>query len=427
MVLDKRNVYISIFVVSILGLAIVQHQYLRVGMMLARTQFAEKIQRSAGEIQLGLESRNQLTFLIGSVLEKDTTFFRTSPDSVLSASRHFLRDYLRESFVKNGVTADFDFVLKTRDAQYYLEGPEGRKEAESDEYPIPLRGYLPETFDKEFVLYIRFDPLKGYFLSQLNGLIYPSIFFLAGILLTVIWALRTYYWQRKTLQTTHEFLDNLTHELRTPVFSIQLAARLMQEKSSNSDDKLISLIKTQTARLTDHIDRVLQLAALERQRGVFQVKTFDLHETLTQLCKEYTEVAELDGFRFQCDLGPGPYPIEGDDWHLSNAVFNLLDNARKYSDQPEIALRAYRNGKSIVVEVEDNGCGIPEREHQRIFEKYYRVLDGNLHPVKGFGLGLNYVQKVVRKSRGRIELQSELGKGTVFRLIIPRKKIHGEN
>lgn len=412
--------------ISILGLAIVQHQYLRVGLKLARTQFSEKIGRSTEDIQEGLGYRNQLTYLIASALERDTTFFRTSPDSVLDASSYFLRDYLKESFLKNGVEADFNFVLKTRDAQYYLEGPEGAVEKASDVYPIPLQGYLPDTFKREFVLYIQFRPLERYFLSQLNGLIYPSLLFLTGILFTVIWALRTYYWQRHKIEATHEFLNNLTHELRTPVFSIQLATRLMQEKGVPGNDNLLTMIRTQTDRLTDHIDRVLQLSSLEKQRDAFKIQEFDLRETLQRLCSEFAELSRLENIGFTYELDRGPFWIQGDEWHLSNAISNLLDNARKYAKDPEIQLKAHREGRVLRVEVSDNGPGIDRKDRKRIFHKYVRVADGNLHPVKGYGLGLNYVQKVIRKSKGTIKVDSVLGTGTTFVLNLPIVRTHAE-
>ncbi len=311
--MKRRNIYIVVFVVSVLGLAFVQYKYLRVGLKLASTQFSEKIELSAAEIQEELSYKNQLTFLMANALAKDTTYFRTSSDSIIDASSHFFRDYLQDTFTKNGLRADFSYELSTRDASYYLKGPGKESEFSSESFPVPLKGYLPELFDRQFVLNIRFKPLRSYFYSQLNGLIYPSVLFLLGIIITVIWALRTYYWQSHKIEATNEFLNNLTHELRTPVFGIQLATKILQEKQGSENQALLSLIRSQTDRLTGHIDRVLQLSALENLTHAFEMKTFDLRRSLMGWAEEFSQLAELEGFTFSSDLGSDPLWIRADE------------------------------------------------------------------------------------------------------------------
>ena len=139
--------------VSIFGLAYVQYQYLKIGLNLAKVQFNEKIEKAIVDIKSGLRTENELTFLVASALLRDTTFFKSNPDSVLDASSYFLNDYLRENLTKNGVEADFAYTLMTRDSVYYLNSPEGFTRTEKNsEFPILLEGYLPNTFENRFVL-----------------------------------------------------------------------------------------------------------------------------------------------------------------------------------------------------------------------------------------------------------------------------------
>ncbi len=227
----KRIFFITLFVISIIGLAVIQYRYLKIGLNLARVQFSQKIALVGADVQKDLFGRNQLTFLLANALEKDTSYFRTEPAVLEDASRYFLEDYLKERLVDHEIDRDFSFALKARDSSYYLRSAQKPREAEMDfRYPIEMKGYLSDRLDKRVVLQLEFQNLDGYFLSQLNGLTLPSILFLFGILAVVLWVLRTYYWQRKVITTTNAFINNLTHELRTPVFSISLATKILDAK-----------------------------------------------------------------------------------------------------------------------------------------------------------------------------------------------------
>jgi len=418
--LINRNLILGIFVISIFGLAYVQYQYLKIGLNLAKVQFNEKVEKAMVDIKKGLKTENELTFLLASAMQRDTSFFKTNPDSVLDASSHFLNDFLQVSLVQNGIETDFTYSLMTRDSAYYLKSPKSLVvDGDSADFPIVLEGYLPNSFEQQFILNLKFQDVNRYFLSQLNGLTVPSILFLMGILAVIIWALRTYYWQRKVITTTDAFINNLTHELKTPVFSISLASKMLQDKVDASGKTFVDIIKQQSQRLSVHIDKVLELATMEKKKEVFALEPIDFHPALEKVCTDFRALTALEDIQFSYALEEGPFSIMGELFHLRNVINNLLDNAKKYSNEPHIELRAKKNSGNLVISVKDNGYGISKEEQKRIFEKYYRVNSGDTHNVKGFGLGLHYVKLIVKRHRGRIELESELNKGTLIIINIP--------
>jgi len=406
--------------VSIFGLAYVQYQYLKIGLNLAKVQFNEKIEKAMVDIKSGLRTENELTFLVASALLRDTTFFKSNPDSVLDASSYFLNDYLRENLTKNGVEADFAYTLMTRDSVYYLNSPEGFTRTEKNsEFPILLEGYLPNTFENRFVLNLKFNSLNRYFLSQLNGLVLPSLLFIVAIIVAIIWGLRTYYWQRRVITTTDAFINNLTHELKTPVFSINLASKMLADKVDDSGTTFLAIIKQQSQRLSDHIENVLELATIERKRSAIQLKPINFEPYLRKVCEEFKVLVSLEEVVFTYQIQGDAFNIIGEPFHLENVVNNLLDNAKKYSESPRIQLKAYKDQKFFYLDIEDNGRGISQKEQQKVFDKYYRATEKDLHAVKGFGLGLNYVKTVIKRHKGKILLKSTLGQGTIVSIQIP--------
>ena len=419
-ILRQRILFIALFVVSIAGLAVVQYQYLRIGLNLARIQFSQHIADAGADIRAGLYGRTQLTYLLESALERDSTRFNTGLDHMTDASRHYLEDFLREKLIDNEIDADFSFSLMTRDSTFYLSSAQGlQRPAEGMIYPLELEGYLPSQLGQRLILQLQFADLTTYFLLQLNGLTLPSLLFLAGILVAVLWVLRTYYWQQRTLTTTHEFINNLTHELRTPVFSISLAAKILKEKVKQAEKPLTESILQQTARISDHIDKVLELGGMERSSATISLEEVDFRPALESVCSQFEALCTLEGTHFSFVLEEGPMPLMASVFHLENAVNNLLDNARKYGRGTPVRLEARRAGRQLEIEVSDQGPGIAPREHKKIFKKYYRIPDGDRQGVRGYGLGLSYVKTVAERHRGKIQIRSGAGTGTSISLVLP--------
>ena len=421
--MKRKGIYIVLFIICIFGLAVVQYQYLRIGLNLAKVQFDKKIGTVTETIRNDLSTKNQLTNLVGSALEKDSSFFTVPINSLKDASSHFLNDFITSRLVEHGIDTDFSYELHSRNAEYYLKSPLGfKKDDKTVVYPIELSGYLPELVDKRLILELKFRDLKYYYLSQLNGLTVPSFLFILGIIISVIWITRTFYWQHNLITTTNDFINNMTHELKTPVFSIGLATKLLSEKLDDNQKRLVGIIRQQVERLNLHIDKVLELGSLESDKKAIKLKEVDFRPYLENLCREYEILVSIEQVSFSYELVSGEYMINAEVFHLENAVNNLLDNAKKYSPVPVISLKATLERGQLWIRITDNGTGIDEKEKKRIFKKYYRIPSGDLHQVKGYGLGLSYVKKVVDKHKGKIFMESEKGKGTMVAIAIPLRK-----
>ncbi|PWK19367.1 sensor histidine kinase [Maribacter polysiphoniae] len=424
--MKKRNIYTIVFIVSILGLAIVQYQYLRIGINLAKVQFSSKIGLASEDIRNTLETKNKLTFLLANAIEEDSLYFNISVDSLRDASSHFLNDFITEKLVEKGIDADFTYRLVTRDSTHYIKSPVVyERTAELVTYPIEIKGYLPTLLGTDVILELKFRNLDSYYLSKLNGLTVPSLLFILGIIVAILWILRTYYWQRNVITTTNEFINNLTHELKTPVFSIGLASKMLEGEISEEKAPVLDIIRQQVERLKNHIDKVLELASFEERQSIFNFEVVDFKPILEDLCKDFKTLTSFEEVHFEYRLAAGPYRIKAEVAHLENAINNLLENAKKYSEEPKIEMESLVQKGKLVIRISDNGKGIGKRDQKLVFQKYYRVSDGNKYGVKGYGLGLSYVKRVIEKHNGKIDLNSEINKGTTIILKIPLYK-HGK-
>lgn len=415
--LTKRNVYVVVFVVSIIGLLVVQYQYLRVGLGLARVQFSKKMDEARGNINEELSEFNTLSYTLANAITKDTSEVRISLDSLEKASQFYLNDYISYQLSVSGIDAPFTYVLYARDSTQYLTSQKPHAKGKDIlVYPIKIEGYLPEHLQKEILLELGFEDINTYFYRQLNGLTIPGLLFLLAIIVVVFWVLRSFYWQSSIITTTNDFINNLTHELKTPVFSIGLASKILEEGLPEDKKPVLELIRRETDRLKQHIDKVLELASLESGKKLMQFTELDFRPELDRICEDFKMLSKYENIEFKYELEKGPYNMRLEKFHLENAILNLLENAKKYSDDPKIWLKTHVNHGKLIIAISDNGQGISEKERKRIFRKYYRVQNGGLHKVKGHGIGLSYVQKIVRMHHGKIKVDSELGKGTTFTL-----------
>lgn len=413
--LTKRNLYVSVFVIAVIGLLVVQYQYLRVGLGLAKAQFSDKIDRARENINSELSEVNSLTYTLGNAIRKDTTEVNIGLDSLEKASQYYLNDYISYQLNVSGIDAPFSYSLYSRDSISYMSSVRPHLKANNNlTYPIQIKGYLPELLEKEIVLEIGFEDLNKYFLGQIRGLIIPGLLFLFMIVIVVIWVLRSFYLQRSINTTTNDFINNLTHELKTPVFSIGLATKILEEDVPDNKKAVVELIRSESDRLKRHIDKVLELAGMESGKKLLQFRVIDFKPDLGRICEGFSLLAQHDAIEFDYELGEGPYYIRAEKFHLENVVGNLLENARKYSDQPKVKLTAITQKGWFYIKISDNGQGIAQEDIKKIFRKYFRIKNGNVHKVKGYGLGLYYVQKIIKMHRGKISVDSKLGEGTTF-------------
>lgn len=420
----KKYLYISLFIVSIIGLSIVQYQYFRIGLNLAGLQFDENMGEVMAQLKEDLGDRNELTYLVATSISGEEGNFKLSMDSINDASSFFLNDFIGNALLENGIKANYTYQLYERDALVILESEEQFDESDDVlSYPLALEGYLTDTSDKNLILEIRFKNVNRYFLAQLNGLTIPSLIFILIIISILIWVFRAFYLQQNLIAITNEFINNLTHELKTPVFSMGVASKILEEKTDGETREVVGMMRSQLNKMKNQIDKVLELAIIEGKKDVLDMQRFDLFPVLETLGADFGRLASLEGGEFEMELCDPPYEIVGDKYHLENAINSLLENARKYSEEPfQIELKALKEKNWLCVQVSDKGIGIAEERQKNIFDKYYRVPNGDRHDVKGYGLGLHYVKRIVNLHKGRIDVISEEGIGSTFFMRVPFAK-----
>lgn len=417
-ILKNRILYIVVFIIAVVGLFIVQYQFLRIGLNLAKIQFEQNLENTAKDLKADFRNENQLSFLIAHSY-RTTGYFSLSRDSLQDASRYFINDIIKDRLKHNRIDTDFSYQLYSEDSLVNLESPLRLKKDESIiKYPIILEGYLPDLLGEKLILDLKFQDLNAYFLSQLKGLLIPGFLFLTIIVFVMIWMLRLFFWQRNLITITNDFINNLTHELKTPVFSIGVATKILEKDVDESQKPIIFQIRKQLSRLNQHIEQVLGLARLE-SKELIDLERLDLRPELLQWCKNFHLLAELEGFKFTYILEPGNYMVKLAPFHFENVITNLLDNAKKYSEKPDISLIAATSKKHVIINIIDKGKGISEKDQKRIFNKFYRVPEGDLHKTKGYGLGLSYVKEIVKRHHGKIKVESELNTGTKITILIP--------
>jgi two-component system phosphate regulon sensor histidine kinase PhoR len=269
-------------------------------------------------------------------------------------------------------------------------------------------------------------PTKRDYIRRELGFLAPSMIFTFILLLTFIFAIITLFRQKRLSEMKNDFINNMTHELKTPVSTISLATQMLKDnsilKSPEVFKHVTGVINDETKRLSFQVEKVLQMSLFDRQKSTLKLKEVDVNDIVVSVANTHVLKVEKYGGTLDIDLEATESAVKVDEMHFTNVLFNLLDNAIKYRKEEvplELMIRTRNEGNRLIVSVEDNGIGISKEDAKKVFERFYRVHTGNRHDVKGFGLGLAYVKKIVNDLNGTIRVEGELGKGTKFIISLP--------
>lgn len=281
-----------------------------------------------------------------------------------------------------------------------------------------------ESGDNGVELKLTFPGKRQYILAEMGPLFIASVVLILVVLVMYWRTMLSLVKEKRIAERTTDFLNNMTHEFRTPLTNIALAGKMIRKDAdTRQEDRIIhyaGIILGENEKLSLQVEQVLSITALERGEIPLWKTELDLHAIIRESAKGIgLQIANMQG-SLQLHLDAIRPVIMGDRIHLANAVSNLFDNAIKYSvEKPEITVHTSNLGDKLVVTISDRGIGIEKAYQERVFEKFFRVPTGNVHDVKGFGLGLSYTRKIVELHKGTIGLQSEKGIGTTFTIILP--------
>lgn len=332
---------------------------------------------------------------------------------------------LKAEMMNNGINIPYHFTVSTQDGREVYRCSDYTEDGEEYTYSQVLFRNDPQN--KMGVVKVHFPDMNSYIFSSVRFMI-PSVVFTVILLLTFLFTIFSIFRQKRYTEIKNDFINNMTHELKTPIASISLAAQMLSDNSVNKSESMMQhlskVINDETKRLRFLVDKVLQMSMFDKKKVAFKKKELDLNEMVESVANSFALRVEHTGGKIYTEIEAVDSGIYVDEVHFQNVLNNLLDNAVKYrkEDQPlNIHLHTYNDHDHLYLSVKDNGQGIKRENLKKIFEKFYRVHAGNRHDVKGFGLGLAYVKNIIDLHGGEIKVDSDYGKGTKF--TIKLKKI----
>ncbi len=366
--------------------------------------------------------KKEKTAMIDDVLESLFEASRYVPIAE-RVKKHDLDSLLSAELVSRGINAEFNYGV------FDYDGNEVIGDSTANINKIRQSKYWAKLFPRDMCDYPHFLTLyfphqKGYLLKTMWSMLLISTLLLLTIILAFTYTIQTIFRQKKLSIIKNDFINNMTHELKTPISTISLACEALSDKDVVSNlsikSNYINMISQENKRLGMLVERVLKSATWEKSDLTLKKEQLDLHEIINNVKENILIQVSSKQSSLTSTLTATNTIIMADKIHITNLIYNLLDNANKYSPEKtiiNISTKDYRDG--ILLEVSDSGIGIKKENLNKIFDKFYRVPTGNVHNVKGFGLGLNYVKALVEKHGGEISVSSEYGKGSCFKVYLP--------
>ena len=338
----------------------------------------------------------------------------------------FVRRLLKKQLLEKGISEDFELGLLNDKVEIL---PIGKV---SDPIRLKNNGVQAKLFPNDILgkdnfLFIFFPDKNEHVIRQVWLPISSSIVFILVIIFCFIYAIQVIIRQKALSDIKNDFINNMTHEFKTPLATVSLAVEALQDPDLSTQDKFrtryLGIIKDENKRLVTQVEKVLQAAALDKNDFKLDLETLNLSDLLESTVDHISLIIEKRGGKITFVNKLRNPEVEGDAFHLTHIFNNLMDNANKYSrENPVIRVEAWDDANQAVVTIQDQGIGMTRDAIKKIFDKFYRVPTGNVHDVKGFGLGLSYVKTMLEAHKGEIHVQSEPGKGSTFTINLPKKQ-----
>jgi two-component system phosphate regulon sensor histidine kinase PhoR len=417
--------------IAVIGLVATQIYWVKNAFDIKEKQFDHNVQMALMKVL------NQVLFFKGDttrVMEpirqlNDDFYVVTVPEKIYPNLLEYL---LKKQFELHHLDMDFEYGIYDCNTNNILYGSyvnfDEIKEAflQSNKTNAQSHTVFPNLNKDEYYFIVHFPTKKNYMIGQM-GFWGASSILLMFVVIFFAYAVFVILKQKRLSEIQTDFINNMTHEFKTPLSTIAISTdALLQPNIINNPERLTTyatIIQDEANRLKNQVERVLQMAKLEKQQIKLNKELFDMHYLIRQSVDNMKLTIYNKNGQVQLKLNANPSELLIDKLHLTNIIYNLIDNALKYNDKetPEITIETRNVKKGMEIEVSDNGIGIPADLQQHVFDKFYRVQTGNVHDVKGFGLGLNYVKIIVETHKGTVRLTSELQQGTKFIIFLPNK------
>ncbi len=379
-----------------------------------KKEFLDWIRKRSSEFQ------NMSEQMISEVYQWEKTLDLDSKEVANILNQSLLASWIETPFefaiIKDGVVQEGNFKKARKDD--FLKS----------KYMVQL---FPDNLIRQnLILSVIFPARTNYILGSMAFILVGSMLFSLIILATFALSLYFIIRQKKISEIKSDFINNMTHEFKTPIATISLAADTITNpkviKDETSIRHFIGMIKKENNRMNKKVETILQIASLDKKEIDFRFENHSLHSIIEKVVDAIELQIQQRNGKIVLNLYAGEPVICGDNEHLANLVNNLLDNAIKYSpENPEILIETRNNEKGVILSVEDKGIGMSKSVQGKIFERFYRQNSGNVHDVKGFGLGLNYVRAIIDAHKGTINVSSEPGKGSRFEIFLPFNQENG--
>lgn len=332
-----------------------------------------------------------------------------------------LNKLVKSELKRRGIIIPFEFAISNASQGIIAQSSNFNPNSLDPVYSTSLNDYIGEPN----YLSIQFENEKSELRASLNLMTYSSIALTLMVIIIFAITMLVIFRQKKMSEIRVDFVNNMTHEFKTPISTISLASQMLKDDSIPDEMKnvgsIAKIIEDESKRLLVQVEKVLQTAVFEKGKLKLKQRDLDVHGLLTKVVQNFSIHVQKKNGSITTQFNAQHTTIHADELHLTNIMVNLLDNAMKYTKiVPEIIIETRDKRNALEVIIQDNGVGIAGENLKRIFDQFYRVSTGNRHDVKGFGLGLSYVKKIVDAHGGVIKVESELNKGTTFKILLPR-------
>lgn len=407
---------------SIAGITFTQIYWVRKAFDLRENQFYRDVHTSLRSVATQIFQINETPSPANNpVSQVSTNYFVVTVNSPIDPA--LLEFLLVTEFEKRNITANFEYGIYDCVDRCMVGG---NAVSPKNSSLVSTSGPFPDWQEINYDGYyfgVQFSGIETNLISQMGIWGFSSVVNLI-VIFFFVYSLFVILRQRRLSEIQKDFINNMTHEFKTPIATIAISSDVLKDPNVVSSPERIlnyaTIIQNENNRLRQHVERVLQIARLDEDKVALKKEKVDLHAIIEDAVRNITLPLNNSNGKVNLQLNAARHEVDGDKLHLTNVFFNLIDNAIKYSQAaPDIQIETRNVNGVIVIDVRDNGIGITAENQKKVFHKFYRVPTGNVHDVKGFGIGLNYVKLIVTGHKGRISLTSEPGKGSTFTLNFP--------